>query len=83
MGIQDTFLFDTTHHAIWSEEVAEDRGIPADVVAGFLAFDPLVAKDFFLHLFPLLEEKRVFQPRFFRAAQLGLCWSTTYHNAPL
>jgi len=31
--VQDTFLFDTTHHAIWSEEVAEDRGIPADVVA--------------------------------------------------
>ena len=28
----DTFVFDTTHHAIWAEEVAEERGIPAEVV---------------------------------------------------
>lgn len=26
------FTFDTTHHALWAEEVAEARGIPADVV---------------------------------------------------
>lgn len=27
-----TFTFDTTHHALWAEEVAEAHGIPADVV---------------------------------------------------
>ncbi len=26
------FLFDTTHHALWAEEVAVQNGIPADVV---------------------------------------------------
>jgi hypothetical protein len=26
------FTFDTTHHALWAEEVAEARGIPADVI---------------------------------------------------
>lgn len=26
------FTFDTTHHALWAEEVAEERGIPADVI---------------------------------------------------
>ena len=26
------FLFDTTHHALWAEEVAVQAGIPADVV---------------------------------------------------
>jgi hypothetical protein len=26
------FVFDTTHHALWAEEVAEARGIPADVI---------------------------------------------------
>jgi len=26
------FTFDTTHHALWAEEVAEERGIPAEVV---------------------------------------------------
>lgn len=26
------FTFDTTHHALWAEEVARDAGIPADVV---------------------------------------------------
>jgi hypothetical protein len=31
--VQDTFLFDTTHHAIWAEEVAEERAIPAEVIA--------------------------------------------------
>jgi diphthamide biosynthesis methyltransferase len=25
-------VFDTTHHAIWAEEVAEERGIPVEVV---------------------------------------------------
>lgn len=28
----DTFVFDTTHHAIWAEEVAEERNIPAEVI---------------------------------------------------
>jgi hypothetical protein len=26
------FTFHTTHHALWAEEVAEARGIPADVI---------------------------------------------------
>lgn len=26
------FTFDTTHHALWAEEVAEARHIPVDVV---------------------------------------------------
>jgi hypothetical protein len=26
------FTFDTTHHALWAEEVAEERGIPAGVI---------------------------------------------------
>jgi hypothetical protein len=26
------FTFDTTHHALWAEEVAGERGIPAEVV---------------------------------------------------
>ena len=26
------FTFDTTHHALWAEEVARERGIPAEVV---------------------------------------------------
>ncbi|HEX6371672.1 MAG TPA: DUF3343 domain-containing protein [Longimicrobium sp.] len=26
------FTFDTTHHALWAEEVAQARGIPADVI---------------------------------------------------
>lgn len=26
------FTFDTTHHALWAEEVARDAGIPAEVV---------------------------------------------------
>jgi hypothetical protein len=26
------FVFDTTHHALWAEEVARDRGIPAEVI---------------------------------------------------
>ena len=24
--------FDTTHHALWAEEVAQERGIPAQIV---------------------------------------------------
>lgn len=27
-----TFTFPTTHHALWAEDVAQERGIPADVV---------------------------------------------------
>lgn len=27
------FLFDTTHHAMWAEDVARERGIPAEVVS--------------------------------------------------
>lgn len=26
------FTFDTTHHALWAEEVAAEAGIPAEVV---------------------------------------------------
>lgn len=26
------FTFDTTHHALWAEEVAAERGIPSEVV---------------------------------------------------
>lgn len=26
------FTFDTTHHALWAEEVARERGVPAEVV---------------------------------------------------
>jgi hypothetical protein len=26
------FTFHTTHHALWAEEVAASRGIPADVI---------------------------------------------------
>jgi hypothetical protein len=26
------FVFQTTHHALWAEEVARDAGIPAEVV---------------------------------------------------
>ena len=28
----DTFVFDTTHHAIWAEEVAAEHHIPAEVI---------------------------------------------------
>lgn len=27
-----TLTFQTTHHALWAEEVARERGIPAEVV---------------------------------------------------
>lgn len=27
------FTFDTTHHALWAEEIARDTGIPHEVVA--------------------------------------------------
>lgn len=27
-----TFVFETTHHAMWAEDVARDRAIPAEVV---------------------------------------------------
>lgn len=26
------FTFDTTHHALWAEEVAAEHGIPAEVI---------------------------------------------------
>lgn len=26
------FTFETTHHALWAEEVAREHGVPADVV---------------------------------------------------
>lgn len=26
------FTFQTTHHALWAEEVARERGIPAEVI---------------------------------------------------
>ena len=26
------FTFDTTHHALWAEEIAAARGIPAEVI---------------------------------------------------
>ena len=26
------FTFDTTHHALWAEEVAREEGIPAEVI---------------------------------------------------
>ena len=26
------FTFDTTHHALWAEELARDAGIPAEVI---------------------------------------------------
>ena len=26
------FIFDTSHHAMWAEDVAEDNAIPAEVV---------------------------------------------------
>lgn len=26
------FTFDTTHHALWAEEVAQEAGIPAEVI---------------------------------------------------
>lgn len=31
-GATVVFLFDTTHHALWAEEVAVQAGIPVDVV---------------------------------------------------
>ncbi|MGI9627381.1 MAG: DUF3343 domain-containing protein [Longimicrobiales bacterium] len=27
-----TFIFETTHHAMWAEDVARDQSIPAEVV---------------------------------------------------
>ncbi len=26
------FTFDTTHHALWAEEVARERGVPTEVI---------------------------------------------------
>lgn len=31
-GSADVLVFETTHHAMWAEEVAGERGIPAEVV---------------------------------------------------
>lgn len=30
--MRTVFTFDTTHHALWAEEVAGERGVPVDVV---------------------------------------------------
>jgi hypothetical protein len=30
--MRTVFTFETTHHALWAEEVAGERGIPVDVV---------------------------------------------------
>jgi len=32
MSTHPLFTFDTTHMALWAEEVAQDAGIPAEVV---------------------------------------------------
>ncbi len=32
MASSPLFTFDTTHHALWAEEVAGEAGIPAEVV---------------------------------------------------
>jgi hypothetical protein len=32
MMSRTVFTFDTTHHALWAEEVAQARGIPVDVI---------------------------------------------------
>jgi hypothetical protein len=32
MSTHPLFTFDTTHMALWAEEVAQDSGIPAEVV---------------------------------------------------
>lgn len=26
------FTFETTHHALWAEEIADERGIPAEII---------------------------------------------------
>ncbi|HKP75231.1 MAG TPA: putative Se/S carrier-like protein [Longimicrobiaceae bacterium] len=26
------FTFDTTHHALWAEEIARERGVPAEAI---------------------------------------------------
>jgi len=31
-GERQVFTFDTTHHALWAEEVAREEGIPAEVI---------------------------------------------------
>jgi hypothetical protein len=32
MTSRTVFTFETTHHALWAEEVARERGIPAEVI---------------------------------------------------
>ena len=32
-AVECLFLFDTTHQAMWAEDVAREKGIPAEVVA--------------------------------------------------
>ena len=32
MEARRIFTFDTTHHALWAEEVARERGIPAEAI---------------------------------------------------
>ena len=31
-SIRPLFTFDTTHHALWAEEIASERGMPNEVV---------------------------------------------------
>ena len=32
MNVRSILTFDTTHHALWAEEVARERGIPAEII---------------------------------------------------
>lgn len=32
MNVRSIFTFDTTHHALWAEEVARGQEIPAEVI---------------------------------------------------
>ena len=59
--IERVFTFDTTHHALWAEEVATESGVPVEVVP---APDGSEAKcDLALRTFPdrIPELERLFQ----------------------
>ena len=32
MNVRSVFTFDTTHHALWAEEVAKEQAIPAEII---------------------------------------------------
>lgn len=32
MNVRSMLTFDTTHHALWAEDVARESGIPAEIV---------------------------------------------------